>query len=278
MTPVTGFADRLNALPTTADRLCVGIDPHPGILADWGLPDSPEGITRFARAVLDTASTHGIQLLKPQVAFFERHGVAGMAALADTIGRAREAGLVVIADAKRGDVGSTVAAYASAWLEPGGDFESDAVTTVAFQGVGSIEPMCEAALHYNKGLFVLVNTSNPEGWVLQGARVGGAETVSQYLLNGLIEREQRSPRRGWLGAVIGATLTAETRSVTVPGDMPLWILAPGFGHQGASLSDVSALFGDASSRVIPTVSRSIVSNGPGSVADAIAAHRAELAP
>ncbi len=276
--PEQGFAGALGGLTTPADRLCVGVDPHPHLLADWGLPDSALGVTRFTDAVVEAVLSSGIRIIKPQVAFFERHGVAGMQALSNLIGSARNSGLVVIADAKRGDVGSTVAAYAEAWLAPGGDFESDAMTAVAYQGVGSIEPMCEAALSAGKGLFVLANTSNPDGWQIQKAHVDSDTTVAQQIVNDLVDRQHTSGHTGWLGCVVGTTLSPPDRAVTLTSDLPLWVLAPGFGFQGANLSDLETLFPGVSHRVIPTVSRSVVADGPDGIEQAISRHLQELAP
>jgi orotidine-5'-phosphate decarboxylase len=259
-----------------AHRLCVGVDPHPGILRDWQLPDSAAGCETFGRNVISDVIAAGVGIIKPQVAFFERHGVAGMAALSQLMGEARAAGLVVIADAKRGDVGSTVKAYADAWLAPGSDFESDAMTAVCYQGVGSIEPMCEAALTHGRGLFALVNTSNPDGWDIQAARTDTQTTVAQHILDGLVARQALSGTPGWMGAVIGATVPAEHRSVDITGDASLWVLAPGFGYQGAQLKDLPQLFGPWSHRVIPTVSRSIVAGGPKEVSQRLAAHLTEV--
>jgi orotidine-5'-phosphate decarboxylase len=272
----TTFADRLAAVDGVAGRLCVGIDPHPGILTEWGLADTADGARTFGQTIIDAVINTGVTLVKPQVAFFERHGVAGMSALADLIGQARQRGLVVIADAKRGDVGSTVAAYATAWLGVGSDFESDAMTAVAYQGVGSVEPMCEAALAAGKGLFVLVNTSNPEGWATQRSLVSPGTTLAQHVFDELVARQDTSGVTGWMGCVVGATLHPDERAVNFPDSMPLWVLAPGFGFQGAKLHDLTGLFGSASEKVIPTVSRSVCQGGPEGVVAAISHHLEEL--
>jgi orotidine-5'-phosphate decarboxylase len=268
--------DRLAALDGVGGRVCGGIDPHPDILADWGLPDTAEGIKTFSQCVIDQLIDSGVRLIKPQVAFFERHGVAGMSVLAEVIGQARSRGFIVIADAKRGDVGSTVAAYADAWLGVGSDFESDAITAVAYQGVGSIEPICERALATGKCVFVLVNTSNPEGWATQRAQVSPGQTLAQHVFDELVARQERSGRSGWVGCVVGATIAPRDRAVEFPDPMPLWLLAPGFGFQGAHLSDLDTLFGSACAKVIPTVSRSLYRNGPDGVAAAISAALEEL--
>lgn len=270
------FADTLQGLQTPAAKLCVGIDPHPHILEAWGLHDTAAGALDMGRIIVDQIINAGVSIIKPQVAFFERHGSAGMGSLATLIQEARGRGLTVIADAKRGDVGSTVSAYADAWLASGSDLEADALTAVAFQGVGSIEPMCEAAEHHGKGLFVLVNTSNPDGWELQAARVSTGQTLAQHLFDNLASRRDASASTDWLGAVIGATMGPDERSVD-PGDgRGLWILAPGFGAQGATLSQLTSIFGAAAPRVIPTVSRSVTRGGPDHVASLIAKHLQEL--
>jgi orotidine-5'-phosphate decarboxylase len=276
MTPATTFANRLASLDTVGSRLCVGVDPHPGILSDWGLSDTAEGAKAFGLAIVEAVVDTGVRLLKPQVAFFERHGIAGMSALADIIGQARADGVVVIADAKRGDVGSTVAAYAEAWLGVGSDFESDAMTAVAYQGVGSVEPMCETALAGGKGLFVLVNTSNPDGWDIQQAEVSPGTSLAQRVFDDLVARQDLSGVSGWMGCVVGATLPPADRAVQFPDPLSLWVLAPGFGYQGAQLSELTTLFGPAAHRVIPTVSRSVCQGGRAGVAEAIGKHLGEL--
>jgi orotidine-5'-phosphate decarboxylase len=168
---VLSFGGRLAAAFAADGQLCLGIDPHARLLAEWGLPDSGPGTREFGlRAVEAAAGIVGI--VKPQVAFFERHGSVGYAALEDVLAAARAAGLIVIADAKRGDVGSTVAAYGEAWLSPGSPLEADAMTISAYQGVGSIaEPIALAQAH-GKGLFVLAATSNPEAVMAQTATIG----------------------------------------------------------------------------------------------------------
>lgn len=274
---IDSFATRLSSRGTLAKRLCVGIDPHPELLSSWGLPDTAQGIGQFSRVLLDHVSAVGVGIVKPQVAFFERHGVAGLQVLHEVIGAARESGLLVIADAKRGDVGSTVAAYADAWLRPGSDFSSDAVTAVAFQGVGSLQPLFDLALEHSRGVFVLANTSNPDGWALQGATGTDGVTVSQHITNDLADIQAHSGQLGWLGAVIGATLTPRDRSVDVSEGFPLWILAPGFGHQGARLADVGSIFPGVLDKVIPTVSRSVVTAGPNQVHAELARHLEEVA-
>lgn len=277
MTPAVG--ERLKDLATPASRLCVGIDPHPAILGAWGLADSPEGVQRFGAIVLEALEEAQVRIVKPQVALFERHGVKGMAVLSDLLQGARDRGLITIADAKRGDVGSTVAGYADAWLRPGSDFEADCVTAVAYQGVGSLEPLFEAAEEYHRTVFVLVATSNPEGWPLQSAQVSpSGVSVARHTLDGLIERQAVSSVPGIVGAVVGATVDQAALGIgdNTLASSALPILAPGYGFQGASLADLSGHFPKALSTVIPTVSRSVVSDGPDTVVAAIHRHLVQV--
>ena len=144
------FGDRLSSAFAHHGQLCVGIDPHAHLLAEWGLSDSAEGIREFGLRVVGAAEGR-VGIIKPQVAFFERHGSAGFAALERVISAARASGLLVIADAKRGDIGSTMAAYAQSWLQPGSSLESDALTVSPFLGVGSLAGTAELAARYGNG-------------------------------------------------------------------------------------------------------------------------------
>lgn len=251
-------AARLSALDTPASRLCVGIDPHAQTLGDWGLRDSAEGVVEFGARLIDACVTAGISVIKPQVALYERHGVAGMRALAQHIGTARQAGLIVIADAKRGDIGSSLEGYADAWLGTGRDWESDGVTLNPFLGVGALEGAFEVALNYGKAVFVLAATSNPESETLQSARTSFGHSVSQAILHDLHERFERSgASHDWLGAVVGATVDIDARGIEWESSANIPLLAPGFGYQGAQLADLAQQFGSATHRVIPAVSRSV---------------------
>ena len=145
----------------TDGPLCVGIDPHEHLLTEWGLDASAAGAREFGLRVVDAAAGR-VGIVKPQVSFFERYGSAGFAALEDVLAAARAAGLLVIADAKRGDIGTTMDAYARAWLTPGSPLEADAMTVSPFLGVGSLRDTFRFALENGKGVFVLAATSNPE--------------------------------------------------------------------------------------------------------------------
>jgi orotidine-5'-phosphate decarboxylase len=277
MTPT--FGARLETAFAASGRLCVGIDPHAYLLAQWGLSDDARGAREFGLRVVEaTAGRAGI--VKPQVAFFERHGSAGYAALEAVLGAARDAGLLVIADVKRGDVGTSVEAYGEAWLTPGSPLESDAMTISAFQGVGSIQAPHELAAANGKGLFVLAATSNPEAATLQTATVTAGPTagssVAASIVSDVHDWNQLETGLGSTGVVIGATVALADYGITPLSLVGTPILAPGFGHQGALVSDVGALFGAASAGVVVSASRSILASGPSGIGAAIDEQTAEI--
>jgi orotidine-5'-phosphate decarboxylase len=275
------FGDRLEAVFAAYGRLCVGIDPHASLLAEWGQPDSAEGAREFGLRVVDAAADR-VGIVKPQVAFFERHGAAGYAVLERIIGEARDAGLLVIADVKRGDIGTSVEAYGDAWLRPGSSLEADAMTISAYQGLGSIEQVMVAAEAAGKGVFVLAATSNPEASAIQRAvlqqssRAGS--TVAGAITSGVVAWNQgradaSSRALGSAGVVLGATTDLALAGIDTNSEPPrpgLPVLAPGFGHQGGELSDLRLIYGALSAGVIVSESRSILAAGPDGIADAIA--------
>src|SRR3954467_923823 len=162
--------------------LCVGIDPHAALLTRWGLSDDLAGLERFARTVVDALADR-VAVLKPQSAFFERFGSRGIGILESTIRQSREAGALVLLDVKRGDIGSTMAAYASAYLDPASSLCADAITVSPYLGVGSLRPAFETAATYGGGVFVLALTSNPEGSAVQHARTASGRTVAQTVID-----------------------------------------------------------------------------------------------
>lgn len=276
-TDATSFAEAFPQGQAPEQRLCVGIDPHPDVLVQWGLDDSASGSEEFATGIIDAVVQAGVTFVKPQVALFERHGVAGMRVLAQIIGRMRALGIRVIADAKRGDIGTSLQGYASAWLAPGSDFESDAVTLSPYLGVGALEPAFALATEHGKGVFVLAATSNPEGHSVQSAMTAEGVTLAQGILHQLQEAvSARTAPPGWLGAVVGATSHHEALGLNLGSVPDVVILAPGFGHQGARLTDMDALFGDARPQVIPTVSRSVAGADRDGVATRLDRHLEEL--
>jgi orotidine-5'-phosphate decarboxylase len=275
---VTSFGERLAAAFAARGHLCVGIDPHPYLLESWNLPDSGKGLREFGSRVVDAASG-GAGIVKPQVAFFERHGSAGYAALERTIASARDAGLLVIADAKRGDVGTSVEAYAQSWLRPGSPLESDAMTISAYQGVGSLEAPMMLAREHGKGLFVLAATSNPESFAIQTAVLRHGALAHRSVAASIVDEVNKGNvlPLGSFGVVLGATIALADFGLQ-PADFDRApILSPGFGFQGASFAAIPGLFGAASKNVVVSSSREILESGPTGIASAIATKSAQLA-
>ncbi|MDN4615462.1 orotidine-5'-phosphate decarboxylase [Leifsonia sp. F6_8S_P_1B] len=271
------FGDRLAAVFAGRGRLCVGIDPHAHLLDAWGLSDSADGVRAFGLAVVEAAAGRA-GIVKPQVAFFERFGSAGYAALEEVLAAARAAGLLVIADAKRGDIGTSVTAYAEAWLTPGSPLEADAMTVAAFQGVGSIAEPLRLGEQHGKGLFVLAATSNPEAAAIQQAVVASGEraglTVARAIIEDVHSFNQAQPEHalGTAGLVLGATVDLADYGIdvaTAPRTPVLPVLAPGFGHQGALVADAPRIFGSYAPGVIVSESRGLLNAGPSGLADAI---------
>ncbi|GAA2070183.1 orotidine-5'-phosphate decarboxylase [Microbacterium hatanonis] len=272
---MTTFGQRLTGALDAHGALCVGIDPHEALLKAWGLDADAAGAREFGLRVVD-ASVGRVGIVKPQVAFFERYGSKGFAALEDVLAAARDAGLLVIADAKRGDIGTTMEGYASAWLEPGSPLEADAVTLSPYLGPDSLDKTLKTALRHRKGAFVLAATSNPEAAVVQQALVDDDAPVEGQRVAERVARDVGSMNMGLpgalgsIGVVVGATVDRKAFGLT---DMVLAgtpILAPGFGAQGADPADIPRLFGYVAMNVIANESRSILAVGPDRLADRIA--------
>jgi len=277
------FGSRLASAFAQHGQLCVGVDPHSALLTDWGLTDDVAGLETFARSVVAAAAGQ-VGIIKPQVSFFERFGSRGFAVLEKLGEEAREAGLLVIMDAKRGDIGSTMDAYFDAWLGKSAPFYSDALTVSPYLGFDSLKPFMAGAVERGKGLFVLSATSNPEGAALQTA-LTDEKTIAASIFDGLTNVNAITSGPGELmgsfGAVLGATLNLSRfglgELLTIPQPITTPILAPGFGAQGATLGQIRGLFGVAADQVIASVSRSVLGAGPGGISAAIESAKAELA-
>lgn len=250
---MTGFGARLAA--ATADRgpLCLGIDPHPELLRAWGLPVDVDGLNAFCDVCVEAFA--GFAIVKPQVAFFESYGAAGYAVLETTIAELRDVGVLVLADAKRGDIGSTMAAYAAAWA---GDspLACDAVTASPYLGFGSLRPLLDTATAHGRGIFVLAATSNPEGASVQRATVDG-RTVAQSIVDSVSE-ENGATGAGSVGVVVGATLA----DVPDLGALGGPVLVPGVGAQGGRPEALRGLGGAQPGTLLPAVSREVLRAGP----------------
>ena len=256
------FAQDLQNAAQKHGQLCVGIDPHAQLLNDWGLTDDVDGLASFSDICVEAFAGH-VAVVKPQVAFYERFGSAGFTVLEELIQRFRDAKTLVIADAKRGDIGSTMQGYADAWLRPGSPLEVDAVTLTPFLGVGSLAPAIETAHEHGKGVFVMAANSNPEAQEFQSKRIDGT-TIAQSMVDACeaLSAEYRSDashtRLGDVGIVVGATISypLDFSSFTGP------VLMPGVGAQGASFSDVRSIAGQRLEQFYPNMSRGILAAGP----------------
>ncbi|WP_369137838.1 orotidine-5'-phosphate decarboxylase [Modestobacter versicolor] len=286
------FGQRLAAAVADRGPLCVGIDPHRALLLDWGAGDDVAGLRRFTELVVDALADR-VAVLKPQLAFYERHGSAGLAVLEEAVVRARAAGCLVLLDAKRGDIGSTMDAYAD-YLRPGHPLAVDALTVSPYLGPDSLEPAVRTARAWGGGLFVLARTSNPDAGAFQHALVeeptGGRRSVAQTVVDTVgrwnapdvlvgdpapdpgayADLQGRwGPATGSFGVVVGATLPeldVDLAGLRGP------VLAPGLGAQGGSVADLRRLFG-AGRAVVPTVSRDVLQAGPDVAALRAAADR-----
>jgi orotidine-5'-phosphate decarboxylase len=274
------FSKKLESAFNKSGHLCVGIDPHEQLLADSGIQQTADGLNTFSMQLLDQL-TGTVGIIKPQVSFFERFGSAGFRVLEEICSEAANRGFLVIADAKRGDIGSTMSAYAEAWLAKDAPFMVDALTLSPYLGVRSLTPAVELAVERGKGLFVLCATSNPEGIALQAALEDGT-TVANSVANevAILNRasSQSKTTFGTIGLVIGATvnLPALGLSNLSQADPKAPILAPGFGAQGARLSDAKRIFGENADSVIYTISRSALRDGIHSVSVTVKADQFEL--
>jgi orotidine-5'-phosphate decarboxylase len=255
------FGSRLGRAMADRGPLCVGIDPHPALLKAWGLNDDAAGLERFSLTVVEAVGSLAAAV-KPQVALYERHGSAGMAVLERTLAAAASAGVLTIADAKRGDIGSTMAAYADAWLRDGSSLAADSVTLSPYLGFESLRPALDLAAEYGRGVFVLALTSNPEGASVQ--HVGGADSVARRITEAAAGENRRyGGALGSVGLVVGATVGGALQDLHL--DLTAVrgiILAPGLGAQGATAADLRTTFGAAYSQVLGTSSRDILSAGP----------------
>jgi orotidine-5'-phosphate decarboxylase len=263
---VSGFGRRLADAVSVRGPLCPGIDPHPELLAAWGLSPDPDGLSKFCDVCV--AAFAGFAVVKPQVAFFEAYGAAGYAVLEHTIGALRAAGVLVLADAKRGDIGSTMAAYAAAWA---GDspLTADAVTASPFLGFGALQPLLDTAQAHGRGVFVLAATSNPEGATVQRAVTGGRTVAQSIVDSAAAVNREALPEPGSVGVVVGATVS-EPPDVSALGGP---VLVPGVGAQGGRPEALGGLAGALPGQLLPAVSREVLRAGPDVAAVRAAAER-----
>ena len=254
------YRQRLRATTEARGNLCVGIDPHASLLSAWGLPRDVVGLERFSRAIVE-ALGDTVAVFKPQSAFFEAHGSAGIAVLERLQADIRDRGALCILDAKRGDIGSTMEAYADAYLSDSSPLRADAVTLSPYLGFDSLAPAFARAIEHDRGVYVLARTSNPEGAQVQLA-LGREGSVVQEIIDAATALNQRARTRA-IGLVIGGTHSDLGCDVS---EFNGSILVPGIGVQGGRLEDLPGLFGDAVDQVLPMVGRGVISAGPDPVA------------
>ncbi|SDN63378.1 orotidine-5'-phosphate decarboxylase [Actinomyces ruminicola] len=271
------FGARLAAAMDTHGPLCVGIDPHAALLDAWGLPDTAAGLREFSLRVVDALGGR-VAGVKPQSAFFERHGSAGVAVLEETLAALRQAGTLAILDVKRGDIGSTMDGYAQAYLADGAPLAADAITVSPYLGYGSLLPALELAADTGRGVFVLALTSNPEGAGVQHARGPAGRAVAADIVAGAAASNAAARAAGELGSVglvVGATVGAAVDALGIDllaANAPL--LAPGVGAQGAGAAELQKVFGPARGNVLASTSRGVLQAGPGAADLREAADRA----
>lgn len=266
------FGARLAASMDAHGPLCVGIDPHASLLRAWGLPDDVDGLREFSLRVVDALGGK-VAAFKPQSAFFERHGSRGLAVLEEVLAAARAAGpgstgTLTIVDAKRGDIGSTMGAYAEAFLADGSPLAGDALTVSPYLGFGSLDPAVELAAATGRGLFVLCLTSNKEGFEVQHARTEGPDgtpdgTVAALMAARAAVLNAGADPMGSVGLVVGATIGDAVRATGTDLEAvngPL--LAPGVGAQGAGERELATTFGNARRNVLASSSRAVLAAGP----------------
>jgi orotidine-5'-phosphate decarboxylase len=263
------FADRLaDAVERKRSQLLVGLDPRPDLLPVELVGDAhvdqeaaADGCARFCRGIIDSVAPHAVGV-KPQLAFYEALGSAGIRAFEDVCAYARAAGLIVLADAKRADIGSTARAYAAAYLEPRADGLpiADAMTVNVYPGRDSLEPYLAACRRYGTGLFCLVKTSNEGGADVQDLVLSDGRPLWQHVARMVHELgEELVGERGLssVGGIVGAThprAVGEARRL-----MPQAVLLlPGVGAQGATPADLARAFTSGPASALPSASRSVM--------------------
>lgn len=250
-----GFGSRMKAARDAYGPLCAGIDPHASLLEKWGLPDSVDGLERFA-AICTEAFAGQVGFIKPQSAFFERFGARGVMILETLLQDFRHTGTLTILDVKRGDIDSTAAAYADAYLDEDSPMAADAITVSPFLGFGSVEPFLHVAEKNDAGVFVLALTSNKEGPEVQHAR-NGEVTVAGNVLARLKALNGADKPMGPFGAVVGATIGDAVEDLAINGPL----LVPGLGAQGGTPQDLRRLFASVYDFIIPSTSRALLGEG-----------------
>lgn len=278
MTHPGTFAERFAVLRAQRGPFCLGLDPSPQLLSAYGMRDDVWGLRAFCNRVIDAAD-RSVSVIKPQSAYFERFGAAGLEVLADIIGSIHALGALSILDVKRGDIGATNEAYATALLGADSAMAADAITVTGYLGFGALAPILERAVELKCGVFVVALSSNPEGALLQRAQVRPGVSVAEHMADEITAyNAAHCPQPiGAIGAVVGLTAHgASELSERLPRSL---ILAPGLGAQGGTYDDVKQRFGRVAQRVLPSATREVLRAGPdlAALADAIRSASARAA-
>jgi len=254
------FASRFASVRSDRGPLVWGLDPSGSLLDAWGLGDTADGLDRFADIVVE-AAVGVVGLVKPQSAFYERHGWRGIRTLGRLMAEARSAGLLVILDVKRGDVGTANDAYAEAFLGKGAPLEADAITVHPYLGLAAMGAFVSRAHEAGSCLLVVTRSSNPEGRTVQAAVDASCRSVEAVLLDeiGRLNAAMTPGEIGPIGAVVGPTHIGDDLELTAAQGL---FLAPGVGAQGATPHDVARVFAACPDRVMPSASRSLLAGGP----------------
>ena len=269
---MSSFGQRLLNTFEQKGQLCIGVDPSIDQLRSWGLPISAEGAMSFSFSMLDAAQDN-VGIVKFQVGFFEQFGPEGFSNLSELLADAKSRNLIVIADAKRGDIGSTMSGYATAWLSREAAFACDALTVSPFLGSDSLAETANVALENDRGLFVLAATSNPEAQTLQSAMRDG-RTVARSVLE--FAEQYSGAGLGSIGVVVGATVNDVDLGLDFSGSLKIPVLVPGFGAQGASLMEARSLLSGYANTAICNVSRLVAGASLDGLSSRISKAKADL--
>lgn len=270
--PLLAFHARFEKLAQARSGFCLGLDPTPELLLAYGLSDNAQGLKSFCRIIVEAAQDH-LSLIKPQSAYFERFGPQGMEIMGDTIKDFQKSGTLVLLDVKRSDIGSTLSAYAEAYLGSASAFGGDAMTATPYLGFDALKPLFERAAQTSTAVFVVVASSNPEGEALQSARMKDGKSIIEHLADAISECNKTYPQAKPAHAVVGAT-RADIDAKFLARLNGALVLAPGIGTQGAKLDDLPPALLSVRQNLIPMAARSVLSAGPyiKSLTRAITAH------
>ena len=269
---MSSFGQRLLNTFEQKGQLCIGIDPSIDQLRSWGLPISAEGAKSFSFSMLDAVQDK-VGIVKFQVGFFEQFGPEGFSHLSELLADAKTRDLVVIADAKRGDIGSTMSGYATAWLSREAAFVCDALTVSPYLGSDSLAETANVALENDRGLFVLAATSNPEASALQSAMRDG-RTVARSVLD--FAEQYSGAGLGSIGVVVGATVNDVDLGLDFSRSLKIPVLVPGFGAQGAALTEARSLLSGYADTAICNVSRLVAGASLDGLSSRVSKAKADL--